>query len=141
MSMNSPNFVAGGDIRPSRFVKLNTSANHEVLEADANDPTIGISSEAGREAPIPAVATILAGKDGDKSMKVYGLADFCLLEAGDTIPGAGVELKSDADGKGIPIATTGTTIQQVGAISLAGGASGELIPVQVFRYVVRPALT
>ncbi len=137
--MPAPNFIAGGDIRPSRFVKQSTSADHTVLEADANEAIIGIASEAGREPPLPSVSTILAASSGDNVL-VYTEGDTCLLELGGTVA-AGDNLKSDADGKGVAIATTGTTAQEIGAKALTSGASGEFIRVQVFRQTkVYPAL-
>jgi hypothetical protein len=50
-------------------------------------------------------------------------------------------LKSDADGKGVPIATTGTTIQQYGAMALESGKSGEKIRVFIMLGSERPAIT
>ena len=137
--MSAPNFLAGGDIRPSRFVKQDTTADNTVLECDANEAVVGISSEAGREPPLPSVSTIYAGQAGD-NMLVYTEGDECLLELGGTVA-AGDNLKSDADGKGVAIATTGTTAQEIGAKALTSGASGERIRVQVFRQTkVYPAL-
>lgn len=135
--MPSSNFKCGGNVRPSRFVKI--SADHTVIEADANEDAVGISHESGREPPLPSVSTIYAGQDGD-FMPVYGDGDECLLTAGDTIT-AGLYLKSDADGQGVPVATTGTTNQLARAQALEGGSSGELIRVRVVRQTIRPALT
>lgn len=134
-----PNYIARGDIRPSRLVKADTATDNGVKEADANERIVGISSEAGREAPIPSVATILAGQDGD-NIHVYGEGEECLLELGGTVA-AGDLLKSDNDGKGVVQATTGTTAQETGARALTSGASGEKIRVVVStRHKIYPAL-
>lgn len=123
--MPSPNFIAGGNIRCSRFVKQSTAADNTVLEADAGERTIGISQEGGREPPLPSVTTMYAAQAGD-NIHVYGDTEQCLLELGDTVV-RGDRLKSDADGKGVPAATT----DLFGAIALTSGASGEKIRVQV----------
>jgi len=138
--MESPNFVAGGTIRPSRFVKIDSDNDHQVLEADANEALMGISQTGTNRVPLSdLVTTSYAAVDGEQ-VKVYGNGDFAIIEAGDVIV-RGNKLKSDADGKGVPVATTGTTVQNYGALALASAAaSGELIPVQVLLGDTRPAL-
>lgn len=140
-SPNVPSMLAGGTIRRCRFVKPSTTENHTVLEADANERTIGISQEAGREAAIPSVTADPpeAAQDGD-SLQVYWPGDWALLEAGSGGWAAGARLKSDADGKGVAIASTGTTIQQIGAIAITAASEGELAPVMVVVTSERPAL-
>ena len=136
----TPNFHANGNISPARFVRMDTTTpdNMSVLQAGANAGIIGVSTVAGREAPIPAVSTMYAAQAGDQ-INVHGLNEFCLLEAGGTVA-CGDELIADSDGKGVARATSGTTIQMVGAIALEAGSSGNLIRVQVCRYALRPAL-
>lgn len=138
MPATSPNVMAYGNIRPSRFCKPDTDHDHGALEADANERVFGISMEGSREAPIPSVSTIYAAQSGD-SFKMYGDGEECLLELGGTV-GYGDLLKSDADGKGVAIATSGTTLQHYGARALTDGASGELIRVQIILGEVYPAL-
>lgn len=136
---------ANGTIRRARFVKIDTSDNNSVLEADANERTIGISQIGGREAPLPSVSadppqaaqaadTVLVHTDNSKREDV-------VLEAGSGGWTAGDELISDADGKGVSAATTGTTIQNVGAIALETVSEGELGKVQLAQYRIRPALS
>jgi hypothetical protein len=129
--------IAAGTIRPSRFVKQSTAADFAFLEADANEAIIGVSHESTQDAPIPG-ASANAAEDGD-ALAVYPIGVVCLLELGGTVA-RGDELKSDADGKGVVRATTGTTVQNIGALALESGVSGELIKVLVFRSSVRPAL-
>jgi len=138
MPAASPSFKAGGDIAPSRFVK-GGSAAHTVIQATANAVTIGISFEGTQEPPIPGYSTALAASDGEQ-LKVYGEGEECLIEAGGTIAAFG-EVKSDANGKAVAAAATGTVVQQVAAIALEGGASGEFIRVQIRTAKVRPALS
>jgi hypothetical protein len=138
--MPNPNYVATGNISPSRFVKVDATADNSVVQADANATILGIASEAGREPPLPSVSTIYAAQSGD-NIHVYGESEVCLLELGGTVA-AGDFLKSDANGKGVVIATTGTTAQEIGAKALTAGASGEFIRVQVVRQTkTYPALS
>lgn len=137
MANTNPSYLAGGTIRPSRFVKI--TAAHTVSESDANEASVGVSQEGGNQPPLSdLVSTINAAVSGE-TLKVYGLGDECLLELGDTVT-AGQYLKSDADGKGVPVATTGTTLQLAGALALDAGAAGDLLRVQVLQYPIRPAI-
>lgn len=129
--MPTPNYIARGNIAPSIFVKQDTATDNGVLLAGANSRPVGISSEAGREPPLPSVSTIYAGQNGDP-MKVYGLGETCLLTLGDTVV-AGDRLKPDASGFGVPASSSGN---HYGALALGSGASGEKIRVQVVLGVV-----
>lgn len=137
--MPAPNLVAAGNIYPSRFVKSYASGDNAVVQAGANEAICGISNEAGRSAPIPEVSTNYAAISGD-ALQVYGLGDTCLLELGDTVT-RGNLLKGDADGKGVPIASSGTTLQQYGARALKSGVVGEKVLVQIVQGSVYPALS
>lgn len=122
--MAKQSYMAEGDIRPSRFVKLG-SADGKVLEADAGERIIGISQAGTNKSPYTD-SSGLAAVAGDPIM-VYGDGEECLLEFGGTIAHA-ARIKSDADGKGV---TAATDKDQYGAIAKAAGVSGELIMVQV----------
>jgi len=130
MARDNPQLIAGGNISPSRFVKWDLSGGGDftVIQATDNTKIAGISMEGTREAPIPSVSTAYAAQSGE-SFKVYGDGEICLLELGGTVV-AGDDLSSDANGKGTAI-TGGTSTQEIGATALEGGASGELILVQV----------
>lgn len=135
---------AGGTIRVARFVKSSTSANNTVLEADANEPVVGISQIGGREAPIPAATTdpVVAAIAGENvHVHVLGGDHDVVLRIGSGGVTAGARIKSDADGNGVLVATTGTTIQHVGALALETASEGELCKVLPWRYEFRPALT
>lgn len=135
---NSLSPIAGGDIRPARFVKLSAAADFTVLEADANERTYGIGVDAAQDAPIPG-ASVNAAEAGD-SIPVYGPGDECTLELGTGGVVRGGMLISDADGKGVAAAATGTVVQWVGAEAFESGAAGEKIKVRVCSFPFRPAL-
>lgn len=130
--------IAGGTIRPARFVKVSTAADNTVLEADANEEVVGIATEATQDAPIPG-ASANAAETGDP-LKVYSIGSECLLYIGSGGVTAGANIKSDADGKGVLAATTGTTVQNIGAVALEAASENELARVLVVRYKDRPAL-
>lgn len=135
-------YVANGTIRRARFVKVDPSDNNSVLEADANERVIGISQLAGRTAPIPSVtADPPEAAQSGEFLTVHNQGESgVLLELGTGGATAGGLLKSDADGKGVAIATTGTTIQQIGARALETASAGELCKVEIVIFSERPAL-
>lgn len=126
---------ATGTIRCSRFVKMDSGANNSVKEADANEQTIGISQAGGRVAPIPEVTTtpVEAAQSGE-NLQVFALGQSCLLEIGSGGCSPGSKLKSDADGKGVAIATGTGVIQRIGAIALESASASEFAMVQVVLF-------
>lgn len=133
MPNTSPHLMAGGNIRPSRFVKMSgtaTTGDNVGLEADAGENVIGIAMEGSNQPPLygtgpdPAYAAA-----SGQSFKLYGQGDICLLYAGtaaNIVPGARV--KSDADGGGVLAAVD----EASGAICLeAPTADGQFFRVQV----------
>lgn len=141
MPNTPPNLIAGETIRPSRFVRLDPSAAKTILEGEANDILIGVAQEGARTAPLNDLVTSVEAAQAGESVQIYGIGDICLLEAGAEIA-TNDRLKSDSVGRGTPIATTGTTIQYIGAVALEpAAAAGTLILVQVQVYSERPALT
>lgn len=132
---------AGGDIRPSRIVKISTAADFTALEADANEFGIGISQVGTEDPPGLSGASTNAASAG-KNVQVFGPGSICLLELGSGGATRAGFLKSDADGKGVAIATTGTTAQNVVAVALESGAENEKVRVQVLpMHKVYPALS
>lgn len=125
--MASSPYLADGNIRTCRFVK--NSGDFLLTEADANDKLFGISQEGTNKAPIPDVTTDYAAEAGQE-LRVFQDGEVCLLQLGDTVT-VDQDLKSDSDGKGVPALTTGTTVQQIGAVALQGGAADEKILVRV----------
>jgi len=137
MPFEVPQVVSGGTIRTSRFVKLSTAADNTILECDANEQCIGVSTEAAQDAPIPGASTDAAAAGDQCAMHPIG--SVCLVQAGDAIT-RGDKLKSDADGKAVPAATTGTTVQWVNGRALESASADELVKIVVESYPFRPAL-
>lgn len=125
--MASSAFFANGDIRPCRFVTQD--GDFLASEANANDKLFGVSQEGTRTAPIPDTSETLCAK-ATEQFRMYQDGEIALLQLGDTVT-AGQDLKSDSDGLGVPALTTGTTVQQIGAVALQGGALNEKVLVHV----------
>lgn len=114
-------FVANGDIRPSRAVKLDTTAEGRVLEGNADDKLYGIAHESLRRHD-----STLAAQAGE-NITVYTEGDECHFEAGGTIA---VDDRLECDNDGKATATT-TDNNWIIAIARTAGVSGQLIRVQV----------
>lgn len=128
MPFDTPSMNVGGDIRPCRFVKQSTAADNTLLEADANEEIFGIATEAAAAAPIPN-ADGDAGNTDAPQMHYYPPGRECLLELGSGGVTRGGWLKSDNEGCGVAVATTGTTAQFYGAKALESGSAGEFVRV------------
>lgn len=120
-------FVAGGNIYPCRFVDY--SAAYKVTQAGAGAKCFGVSQVGTRIAPLPDVTSAYAAIDGEQ-VSVFQDEDETLLELGGTVT-AGAELKSDSNGKGVVLAGSGS--ENIGAVALEAGVSGDLIKVRVHR--------
>lgn len=133
--MAGKGYVAGETIRVCRFVTLDTSADFTVNEADANEKIHGISQEGGRVAPIPSVtADPPEAAQAGEQLEVHSTDDrVVMLEIGTGGVTAGDRIESDADGKGVTMATTAGTTREVGAIALETASAGDLARVEVHR--------
>lgn len=141
MGNTPPNLIARGTIRPCRFVTLDASNDFSVVESDANSQIIGISQEGSNYPPLNDLNLTDVAADSGDPIQIYGDGDTCLLQIGGNVT-RGNRLKSDADGQGVAIASTGTTIQQIGAVALQSGTSGQKIRVQVMSLrSERPAIS
>lgn len=140
MANSAAQLEAGGNIYPSRFVKLDASNDFTALQATANDELLGVSQEGTNYPPLSDQSVSSYAAEAGEPVQLFAEGDICLVEAGDTVV-RGNLLKADANGKAVPIASTGTTVQRYGAIALQSGASGNLILVQVRFGSERPALT
>jgi len=129
MPFENPNFTAGGDIYPSRFVKLSASYDNTVTQAGTNEQPIGISSDATRDAPLDGASGLAAADTNALQVNLPG--SVCLLEVGSGGLTRGDYVKSDTNGKGVTAATTGATAQFVGALALESASAGELARVLV----------
>jgi hypothetical protein len=127
--MHKLSFIANGNIRPSRFVKLDTTADGKVLECDAGEGVIGVSHESTRRTPYSSLDDGYAAIAGEQ-IEVYAHTSECLLELGGTVT-RGDRLKADADGKGV---SSSTDLDNWGAIALQSGVSGNLVKVKVQPY-------
>lgn len=127
MPAQAPNYIAKGDISPSRFVK--PSGDHGVAQAGLYDQAVGVSHEGTRSAPIEGVTplTAIAGEP----VAVYTDTFPCEIVANDTIV-AGDPLVPDAQGRAI-VALAGMVFS---AIAKAGASAGERVKAVVQRGVV-----
>lgn len=132
--MTAPNFIAGGNIYPCRFVSMTatgaTPADRTVFQATAGAGTEGDSISGVSHEGTRRFDSDYAGIAGDH-LRVHGLGDQALLELGSGGATAGVLLKSDANGKGIAVTTDQ---DRVGAVALQAGAAGAKILVQIVRF-------
>lgn len=134
MSAAAPGFMASGNINPSTFVKLDTTAgdNFHVLQAAAAaDRPIGIAQDGTYYAPG------IAGSDGyaahaGQPITVYGEGEQCLLKVGAAAVTQGDYLTCDANGDAKTVAfTSGAGNIWHGAIALEAANAGELVRVVV----------
>lgn len=133
MSLSSVNFVAGGTINPCRFVSMiatgATPADFTVFQATAGagtegDVVHGVSQEGTSDWQSTDAAA--AGEQ----LRVHGAGEIALVECGNTVT-AGVYVKSDANGKAIPVATDQ---DRVGGLALQAGALNTKIQVQIWPH-------
>ncbi len=142
MPNTPPNLMANGNIYPCRFVKLDTSADFKVIQATANSDILGVSQEGSNYPPLSDLSVSAYAAQAGQNIRLFGDGDVCLVTAGGVIT-RGDKLKSDANGKAVSIATTGTTLQKYGGIALqSAAAEDEKILIQVLAMrSERPAIT
>mgnify|MGYP001818897793 CR=1 FL=1 len=131
MPATSPQLMAGGDIYPSRFVRISASADNKGTQCGANELPIGVSGVGTNVAPLNDLVTDAKHATSGQNIRLHGDGEECLVEAAEAIT-RGARVKSDADGKAVNAATTGTTPQNVGGIaqdSVSG--AGEMLKIQV----------
>jgi len=119
---------AGGTINPSRFVMLDVNNAFTGLQATAGAGIMGIAREYTRVAPTPDTSASQAHAISGEPIALADPDETCLLEIGDTVA-VGDKLKSDSSGKGVPVDTTSGGYQEIGAVALQGGSSGDKIKV------------
>lgn len=126
----APSLKAGGDINPSRFIRLDTSDDNTAVECSAATAAIlGISTDATKVAPQDGASTLAAEAGDHVEWRKDG--DVALLELGTGGATRGDTLTSDANGQGI---TTTTDANFYGAIALESGSAGDKIEVLVTAY-------
>lgn len=120
--------VAAGNITPSRFVKLDTSADGKVSQCGAGEQTFGVSQEGTRKAPLSGWDDGYAAIAGE-NVRVYSAPEdvYCFLEvAGVTSPGD--KLKSDGSGLG---AVTTSANDHIGAVAEEAATANQLCRVRL----------
>jgi len=132
--------VARGNITPFRFVRLDTSTENGCVQAGDNTDVIGIAQGGTNKPDVSGLISAQYAAESGQPVRVTGVGAITLVEAGGTVS-PGQYLKSDSSGRAVPVATTGTTIQNYGAIALQGGSTGSIIRVMVLIGKVRPALS
>jgi len=130
--------IANGNIKPYRFVKLDTTTIGRILQATAGSQIWGVSQLGTRWPPWGPLDDGYAAVAGE-SLNVFGPGDLTgfniLVKAGQNATiGIGNKLKSDSDGCAIPTTTAGDEYGAIALRSGTGGASatgGQLILVQL----------
>lgn len=127
--MASYSRLPGGNVSPSRFVKL--QSDNTVVHCGAGEAPWGISQESTRNKALTGWDDGYAGISGDPAINVYGpVDDACPLELGGTVT-AGQPIKASTNGVGVAATTDA---DKVGAICLQGGVSGDIVSVRPVRY-------
>jgi len=114
---------AGGNVPPSRIVKLSTTADNTVLvSASATSPNIGVSQKGTRRAPGTGDDDGYAAIAGE-NLQVYGPSCVAPVEYGGTVA-AGDALTSDSAGRAIATTTEGDSCigwaLQAGTVNIIG---------------------
>ena len=127
--MGSFSKICGGNVPPSRFVKLQSDGT--VVLCGAGEDMWGISQAATRNSSLTGLDDGYAGISGE-AINIFGPGDDqAQLELGGTVT-VGQRIKSDASGKGV---SATTDKDRTGAIcSYVPGVSGELITVKPDRF-------
>lgn len=136
MPTNGPKLMANGNISPAVFVKLDTNAGNDdyALQATANDDIIGISGVGTDQPPLSDLISTQYHAQAGEPVRLHPDGDVCLLTIGAAVV-QGNRLKSDNSGRGVPIATSGATLQKIGAVALESSTVvGSQIRVQVMIY-------
>lgn len=132
MRFENIGWVANADINCARFVKLISGTKYRVAQAVANDQVIGVSPQNQRTPTIigTLAATTLAASAGE-SIDIELQTSLAWVEVGSAVV-EGEWVKSDANGRAVPIATSGATKQMVAGLCLVGAANAnELALIQL----------
>ena len=128
----SRSYTANGNIKPYRFVRMDTTADFKVLAATDGSSShgtenIGISQPGTRKPPLSPLDDGYAAIAGEEIL-VWEENDECLLITGAAVTN-GDNLKSDSDGRGITGSVSGNYI---GAVAMqTATAANQLIKVKV----------
>jgi hypothetical protein len=129
-----PPIVAGGNILPSTFVMISTTADKTALQATANAPILGVSQVGTHDAPGISGAATYAATAG-QSIQLFVSGDICQVAVGASSVTRGDLLKSDANGNAV---TGSPAVDNIGARALESGTSGQLILCQILTQMAQP---
>ncbi len=134
MEIPGPAFRSGGTISPCRAVKIDVSADRQVVQATASSKCIGIAQEGQKGAPgLPGSDSAIAALAGDQ-LQVIGPGRVALAELGSAVT-SGDDLEADGNGRLVPATTTG--VHNIVARALeAGAATGMRINVFVMPHQI-----
>lgn len=139
-TIQSPEIIPGfaaSDIRVCRFVTGVIGSNNKTRECNvAGERTYGIAQPGSVGNGVYPSSTTLAAQpsEGFKQYSYWGDgAANVLLELGAPVY-ANQEIKTDSQGRGIPVSPIGSVQQWCGAVAQNSGNAGDKIPVQVKGY-------
>lgn len=119
--------IAGGNIAPRTFIKLDTTTVGQVLACGAGDQIIGVAQQGQRDTPgLTGSDTAIAAKANDE-LDAFGEGDVAEVDCGGTVA-IGDWVKSDASGKAVTHTLAGGA-EFVGGRALNAGTSGTTIKV------------
>lgn len=123
--------LPGGNVHPSRFVKL--QSDNTVVEAGAGDDVYGISQPYTRNLALAGWDDGYAGISGDPAINIFGPGDdAALLELGGTVA-VGDLIKPSTNGVGIKASADH---DRVAARAMQAGNDGDLVRVKPMRFDV-----
>lgn len=93
-------WVAGGTIGPSRFVKISTAADHTLLQSGAADPSYGISQVGMLNTPGLLGSDLTIAANATDQIQVYPFGCIAPILCAGTVT-AGAFVKSDANGEAV----------------------------------------
>jgi hypothetical protein len=130
MEIPGPAWRAGGTIAPSTAVKIDVTADNQVVQAGAGDKCIGISQEGQKGAPgLIGSDTTIAAQAGD-SIQVIGPCRVALAQLSGTVT-RGDRLASDGSGNLVTFDPATATSPEYVGYALQSGVSGNLIDILV----------
>ena len=131
MSIPTLQAIAGGNISPSRFVRMGTN-NNEVIQSAANQSVVGVSQPNTRAYPTADSSQYAAAAGEACEIDMPGTVTRLVIGSGGCTVGDWLE--SDANGAGIPRTISAGTVRRIGAKALETAAEGQLCQVLVWLF-------
>lgn len=127
---SSVSVIAGGNITPSRFVKMLTTADRQVVQATAGDRIFGVSKEWTRLPPWENLNDgFIAVLNESCPCYVLGVDSEAYVQAGGAIT-VGDYLKSDGSGKAVTASADG---DEIGGLALEAATTDQIIKITLLR--------